>query len=147
MHEIREVKRCHPHRRLGPAEVLGSADCERHKPSLIRSKCAYSSSIYRWSRVCLLNIFFMPFQMEDMNVRESTGGGWRQNSSSFSSSNCSSEEDSVGISSGWTIGVQTVWRQLLYVLATLSGATKTQSYAENPTYGRKFLHKRVTNTG
>ena len=85
--------------------------------------------------------------MEDMKACDSVGDGWRQKSGSSSSSNSSSEEDSAGMSSGWTVGVQTTWRQLLYVLVILSGATKPQSYVENTAYGRKFLHRRVTNTG
>ena len=84
---------------LGPAEVFGQVNRECHNPSM-RSKRIDCSSICRWSRVCPLNIFFMSFQMEDMKVRESVGGDWHQNSGSSSSSICSSEGDSTGISSG-----------------------------------------------
>jgi len=65
--------------------------------------------------------------MEDMEALKSMGDGYLQNSGSSSSSNSSSEEDSTGMSSGWTLGVQTVCMQLLYTLVIRSGATKTRS--------------------
>jgi len=136
----------HLWRRLGPAEVLGPIDRECRNPSSTRSKRVNYSSICRRSLVCHLNIFFMHFQMEDMKARESVGGSWCQNSGSSSSSNCSSEEDSAGTSSGRTVGIHTTWRQLLCILIILSGATKTRSNAENTSSGRMFLHRRVANT-
>jgi len=74
------------------------------------------------------------------------GGGWRQNSGSSSSPNCSSEEESTGTFSGRTVGVHTEWRQLLYALVILSWATKTRSYPESSS-DRKFLHRRLIKTG
>ena len=46
-----------------------------------------------------------------------------------------------------TVGVRTKWKQLLYALVILSEATKTQSYPENFSLGRKFLHRWVTKIG
>jgi len=45
-----------------------------------------------------------------------------------------------------TVGVRTKWKQLLYALVILSKATKTRSYAENSSSGRKFLHRQITKT-
>jgi len=47
----------------------------------------------------------MPLQMEDMKALESVGDGCCQNSGPSSSSNSFSEENSVRMSSGWTLGV------------------------------------------
>ena len=100
-------KRCHPLRRFGPAVVLGPADCERHRPSSIRSKRDVCSSTCLRNRIYPRNIFFMPRQMVDMKARESAGGSCCQKAGSSSSSKISSEEDSTGASSDWTLGVQT----------------------------------------
>jgi len=70
----------------------------------------------------------MPFYMEDMNALESEGGGCCQKASSSSASNSYSEEDSTWAFSGWTLGVHTACKQLLYVLVIHSDATNTRSY-------------------
>ena len=59
--------------------------------------------------------------MEDMKARDLVGSGWRQKSGSSSSSNSFSEEDSAEMSSGWTVGVQTACKQLLYALVIFGG--------------------------
>ena len=94
-----------------------------------------------------LENFLHAFHMEDMNALKSVGGGYCQKEGSLSSSNSSSEEDSTWASSSWTLGVNTACKQLLYALVIHSGATNTQSYEEKTSSGKKFLHKRVTNTG
>jgi len=66
--------------------------------------------------------------MEDMNALESVGGDCCQKAGSSSSSNSSLEEDSAGTSSGWTLGVHMVCKQLLYASIICSGATNTRSY-------------------
>ena len=66
--------------------------------------------------------------------------------SQYSSSICSFEEDSIGTSSCRTVSVHTEWRQLLYAHVILFGATNTLSNDENSSSGRKVLH-RVTRTG
>ena len=73
-HEIGK-ERYHPRLRLGPAVVLGPADCDRRRPSSKRlRRVAYSSTFFRSLTCPLNNIFFMPRQMVDMKARESVGG-------------------------------------------------------------------------
>jgi len=74
-------------------------------------------------------------------------GGCRHNWGSFFASICSSDDDSAGTSSSWTIGVQIKCRQLLYTLVICSGVTSTLSYSKKSASGRKFLHRWVTKTG
>ena len=127
--------------------VLGPADCDRLSAPSILSNLEDCSSTFFLSLTCPLKIFFMPFQMVDMKARESFGGSCRQNSGSSSSSKLSSEEDSTGISSGWTLGVQTACKQLLYELVGLSGVTNTRSKESKTSSGRKVLHRRVIKMG
>ena len=137
----------HPLLWLGPAVVLRPADCDLRKPSSIWSKRVVCSSICLLNLICPLKIFFMPSHMEDMKALESVGRGCCQKAGSSSSSKSSSEEDSAWASSGWKLGVQTAWRQLLYALVARSGATNTRLYESKTSSGKKFLRRRVTNTG
>ena len=105
-HEIGK-ERYHPRLRLGPAVVLGPADCDRRRPSSMRSRRDVCFATCLRSRICPRNIFFMPRQMVNMKARESAGGSCCQKAGSSSSSKSSSEEDSTGTSSDWTLGVQT----------------------------------------
>ena len=138
------VKGYHPLLCFGLAKVLGSADRDLLKLFSVRSKWVICSSIFFLNLIWSLKIFFMPFQMEDMNALESVGGGCCQKAGSSSSSCSSSEEDSAGTSSSWTLGVHMACKQLLYAVIH-SGAINTRSYKEKTSSGQKFLHKWVTN--
>jgi len=141
------VKGYHPLLRLEPAVVLGPADCDLLKPSSIWSKRVVCSSICFLNLIWPLKIFFMPFHKEDMNALESVDGDCCQKAGSSSSSNSSLEEDSAWASSGWTLGVHTACKQLLYVLVICSGTTNMWSYELKTSSGRKYLQKWVTNMG
>ena len=133
----------HSRRRLGPAVVLGPADCDRRSPASILSNLEDCSSTFFLRRTCPLKIFIMPRQMVDMKARESVGGSCCQNAGSSPSSKHSSEEDATGTSSGWTLGVQTACKQLLYELVGRSCVINTRSKESNTASGRKVLHRRV----
>ena len=119
-----------PRRLLGPAEVLGPIDWECRKPSSIRSSLSFCSSTLFLNLACPLNIFFMPFQIDDMKVLVSLGGGCCQKAPSSSSSLRSSEEVSAGTSFVNMVGVHTTWKQLLWPLVIHFVKMWTQSYDE-----------------
>ena len=71
-------------RRLGPAEMLGPAECECLRLSSICLSLAFCSFTCLLNCIWPLKIFFMPFQMEDMKACDSVIDGCFQNSGSSS---------------------------------------------------------------
>ena len=127
--------------------MLGPTDCDRLSAPSILSNLEDCSSTFFLRRTCPRKIFFMPRQMVDMKAHDSVGGSCLQNCGSSIPSKLSSEEDSTGISSDWTLGVQTACKQRLYELVGLSAVINTRSKESKTSSGRKVLHRRVIRMG